>query len=38
MLSSNNALEELVLSSLGASTLVKFLFNPGGWPVEKLVY
>ena len=37
-LSSKNVLEELVLSSLRASPLMKPLFTPGGWQVEKWVY
>ena len=34
MLSSINALEELVLSGLSASPLMKLLFTPDGWQVE----
>jgi len=37
-LSSNNVLEELVLSSVGASPLMKPLFTPDGQQVEKWVY
>ena len=37
-LSSKNVLEELVLSSLRASPLMKPLFTPGGWQVEKWVH
>ena len=34
MLSSNNVLEELVLSSLRVSHWMKLLFTPDGWQVK----
>ena len=37
-LSSNNVLEEVVLCKLSASPLMKPLFTPEGWQVEKWVY